>query len=277
MLDRVLETLGDIAGKTIIDATFGAGGYSRAFLERGADVIAFDRDPSVATFADEISKQYGTRFQFINEPFSRITNHVPRTTHIVFDFGVSSMQIDTPERGFSWRFDAPLDMRMGGGRTAAELIEFLSADDITKILADYGDVKKARVIARAIKDASPKTTFQLRDLIYDPKDIAPVFQAFRIAVNDELGEIARTLAALPALLPLGGICACVTFHSIEDRLVKNIFREWTTPAGDPRMPQNPAQFEMLKAFRPDAAELSANPRARSSHLRAAQKIYNIEE
>jgi 16S rRNA (cytosine1402-N4)-methyltransferase len=285
LLNRVLETLGDIAGKTIIDATFGAGGYSGAFLEHGANIVAFDRDPTVMPFAEKLKEQYGDKFKFMNAPFSQITNHVPasagmtktRITHIVFDLGVSSMQIDTPGRGFSWRFDAPLDMRMGGGITAAELIEISSADEIAKILADYGDVARARVIARAIKDIMPKTTFQLRDLIYNPKDTAPVFQALRIAANDELGEIERAMAAAPSLLPIGGICACATFHSIEDRLVKSIFREWAAPIGDPRMPVAPAPFEMLKTFRPDADELSANPRARSSHLRAVKKIYNMNK
>ena len=327
LLSRVIETLGDISGKTIVDATFGAGGYSRAFLERGANVIAFDRDPTVQKFADELSVQYADKFIFINAPFSQLGNlvgHVsmkhagdfyqkspyPGSAYaIVFDFGISSMQIDTPERGFSWRFDAPLDMRMSAepkvGRdlinhagdfyqksphqTAADLIESKSFENLTQILRDYGDVKKAVPIARAMKEALPQTTFQLRDLIHNPKDIAPVFQALRIAVNDELGEIERALAAVPDLLSPDGICACVTFHSLEDRLVKQTFRKWTTPPGDSRIPsqvghvlikhaggfyQKPPHpdFTLLKTFRPDDAELTANPRARSAHLRVVRKI-----
>lgn len=330
LLDKVLETFGDVRGRVVIDATFGAGGYSRAFLGRGAKVIAFDRDPSVTPFAEELRKQYGDDFIFINAPFSHISyfvSHVscpmPHITDIVFDLGISSMQIDTPDRGFSWRFDAPLDMRMSapsdishpiggsgrkatpsdisppiggewprsgrGGGSAAELIEQLSMGQIAEILRDYGDMKNATGLARKIKSALPRTTFQLKDLISNPKDVAPVFQALRIAVNDELGEIERALNEVPALLPSGGICACVTFHSIEDRLVKNIFREWTARVGDPHIPspvsceeisnaakkEGGGDFISLKTFRPDAVEMEKNPRARSSHLRAVRKISNI--
>ncbi len=272
LLESVLETLGDINGKTIIDGTFGAGGYTRAFLERGANVIAFDRDSSVIQSAENISKEFGNKFQFINAPFSDLNKLQTNADSIVFDFGVSSMQIDTPERGFSWRFDAPLDMRMGDGKTAAELIGNSSVSEIAKILAEYGDVKKAGPIARAIKETLPPTTFQLRDLIHNPKDIAPVFQALRIAVNDELGQIAMALDAVPNLLNSDGICICVTFHSLEDRIVKSKFREWTTPVGDPRFPVAPALFEFLKTYRPSESELELNPRARSAHLRAVKKI-----
>jgi 16S rRNA (cytosine1402-N4)-methyltransferase len=183
------------------------------------------------------------------------------------------MQIDTVMRGFSWRFDAPLDMRMSNdGVTAAEFIENSTVAELAKVLRDFGDVKKSGVIARAMKSALPCTTFGLRDLIYNPKDIAPVFQALRISVNDEIGEIKRTLAGVPDLLAPGGICICITFHSLEDRLVKSIFKSWTTPLGDPKMPQIPVGFSSLKTFRPNDAELESNPRSRSSHLRAVQKI-----
>jgi 16S rRNA (cytosine1402-N4)-methyltransferase len=510
LLNEVLKILGDIDGKTVIDATFGAGGYSRAFLERGANVIAFDRDPSVQKFADTLSDEFGSRFRFINAPFSEISWHINdaqslysplagesqsaseakrdavggidrrrnvlypppkfaeqistppqggssansrasackyqfeehkhqyvserirdfahtmrqnmtlaekkfwyavnnkkigvkfckqypindkyiadficlekkliieidgsqhyqnkkdevRTEYlqkfgfnvirfwnssilqnlsrcldiihgvltnnsfeerleefnknlpnmkvdekrnvilhpakkpedseihsIVFDFGVSSMQLDTPERGFSFRFDAPLDMRMGclphlreerqpkadeGELTAIQLITQSSIPELTKILRDYGDIKKAGAIARAIKEKLPQTTFELKKLIFNPNDIAPVFQALRIAVNDELGEIKRALSDVPDILPPGGICAAVSFHSLEDRLVKNIFREWTTDRGDPRLPVMP---EMSATFAdiarggisPGAEELEKNPRARSARLRAVKK------
>ncbi|MFA7188246.1 MAG: 16S rRNA (cytosine(1402)-N(4))-methyltransferase RsmH [Alphaproteobacteria bacterium] len=272
LLESVLKTLGDINGKTIIDGTFGAGGYTRALLERGANVIAFDRDSSVIPVAESVSAEFGDKFQFINSPFSEINKLSKSVDVIIFDFGVSSMQIDTPNRGFSWRFDAPLDMRMGDGESATDLIADLSVSEIAKILSDYGDVKKAGPIARAIKEALPQTTFQLRDLIYNPKDVAPVFQALRIAVNDELGQISAALNAVPDLLNVNGICACVTFHSLEDRIVKSKFREWTTPIGDPRFPAAPAPFEMLKTYRPSESELELNPRARSAHLRAVKKI-----
>jgi 16S rRNA (cytosine1402-N4)-methyltransferase len=287
LLDSVLATLGDIGGRTIVDATFGAGGYSLSFLRRGAKVIAFDRDPSVAPAALDLAREFGERFRFINAPFSEIANLKPNAADaIVFDLGVSSMQIDAPERGFSWRFDAPLDMRMGAPSahsaapaTAADLIKESSVAELSRILREYGDVKKAGAIARAMKGALPRTTFELRGLIHNPKNMAPVFQALRIAVNDELGEIGSALDSAPELLSKGGICACVTFHSLEDRLVKSKFRDWTTAKGDPRLTglgacgsEHQAKFELLKTFRPSAAELSSNPRARSAHLRAVRKI-----
>lgn len=284
LLDRVLETLGNIDGRTILDCTFGAGGYSRAFLERGAKVIAFDRDSSVLDAAQKLKYEFGDKFEFINEPFSEIGNQQSAiVNHIVFDFGVSSMQIDNADRGFSFRFDGPLDMRMNQkaevrSQKAEVFIKESTVENLTKILREYGDVKKAAAIARAIKERLPRTTFELRDLIYDPKDVAPVFQALRIAVNDELGEIERALDTVPTLLLAGGICACVSFHSLEDRIVKNKFREWTTPIGDPRLAGlgtwdwGLPLFKLLKTYRPSDAELESNPRARSAHLRAVRKV-----
>ena len=185
------------------------------------------------------------------------------------------MQIDIAERGFSFRADAPLDMRMSDvGKTAAELIDELSGADLTRILREYGDVKKAGIIANAIKRALPKTTFALRDLIHNPRDVAPVFQALRIAVNDEMGEIERALGVVPEMLRPHGKCVCVTFHSLEDRIVKNTFRAWTTPAGDPRMPVVDApKFIALRPQTPTDDEVARNPRARSAHLRAVAKSY----
>ncbi len=162
---------------------------------------------------------------------------------------------------------------VGRQSSAAELIKKISESELVKILREYGDVKKAVPIARAIKEKLPETTFALRDLIYDPRDVANVFQALRIAVNDELGEIERALAAVPEMLNRGGMCVCVTFHSLEDRIVKNHFREWTTPIGDPRMPTvDIPKFELLKTVRPDSNELESNPRARSAHLRAVSRV-----
>jgi 16S rRNA (cytosine1402-N4)-methyltransferase len=274
LLDRVLDALGDAGGKSIVDATFGAGGYSGAFLDRGATVIAFDRDPSVAPFADRLKKKYGGKFRFVNDNFSNIAGLRETCDAVVFDFGVSSMQIDGPSRGFSWRFDAPLDMRMNqsSGDSAAALINRSTAGDLARILREYGDAPRAAAIAMAIKEKMPGTTFELRDLIYRPRDIAPVFQALRIAVNDELGEIERALAAVPDLLNPGGICACVTFHSLEARLVKSVFRKWTGAKGDPRLPESekPA-FRQIRAVKPGADEIRDNPRARSAQLRVAIK------
>lgn len=274
LLDSVMRALGDIAGKTIVDATFGAGGYSRAFLNAGARVIAFDRDPTVATDAKKMCAEFDGWFEFIPRPFSHISDLDGTYDAIVFDLGISSMQIDVPARGFSFRGNGPLDMRMSGaGVSATELIANASVDELAQILRDYGDVKKASILARAIKNARPKTTFELRNLIHNPHDIAPVFQALRIAVNDEMGELTRALNTVPNLLNCGGKCICVTFHSIEDRIVKNTFREWTTPAGDPRMPIIvSAPFEPIKTVTPPATEIEQNPRARSAHMRGVTKL-----
>ncbi|MBQ5699729.1 MAG: 16S rRNA (cytosine(1402)-N(4))-methyltransferase RsmH [Alphaproteobacteria bacterium] len=273
LLDAVLDALGDINGKTVVDCTFGAGGYSRAFLTRGANVIAFDRDPNVVADAQVLVAEYGARFRFVPCPFSNIADLEQLVDAVVFDLGISSMQIDNPERGFSFRADAPLDMRMEqNGITAAQLIEQMSVSELAHVLQKYGDVKKANVLARAVKATCPETTFQLRDLIHNPRDIAPVFQALRIAVNDEMGEVERALAAVPDLLVPGGKCICVTFHSLEDRIVKNTFRSWTVAPGDPRMPVvKGAPFDLIKTVLPDEAELQNNSRARSAHMRGVIK------
>ncbi len=275
LLKAVINALGDMRGKHIVDCTFGAGGYTRAFLSAGADVVAFDRDPNVVADADKIKSEYGNRFRFIPESFSHINDLDEIFDAIVFDLGISSMQIDTATRGFSFRYDAPLDMRMSeNGVTAADLIKSKSVDELAQILRDYGDVRRANVMARAICNARPETTFELRDLIFNPNDIAPVFQALRIAVNDEMGELNRALAAVPAKLVMGGKCICVTFHSIEDRIVKNKFRDWTTAPGDPRLPQMaPATFGLLKTVTPNVDEIKTNPRARSAHMRGVVKSY----
>lgn len=275
LLGAVMDVLGDVRGLRILDATFGAGGYSRAFLNAGASVVAFDRDPNVRPDADAMRAEFGDRFTFVPKPFSAMSELDEKFDAIVFDLGISSMQIDIAERGFSFRADAPLDMRMSDvGKTAAELIDELSGADLTRILREYGDVKKAGIIANAIKRALPKTTFALRDLIHNPRDVAPVFQALRIAVNDEMGEIERALGVVPEMLRPHGKCLCVTFHSLEDRIVKNTFRAWTTPAGDPRMPVVDApKFIALRPQTPTDDELARNPRARSAHLRAVAKSY----
>lgn len=275
LLDAVLETLGDIRGKDILDATFGAGGYSTAFLEAGATVVAFDRDPNVVNDADYLIKKYKDRFSFVQKPFSYISGLEQQFDAIVFDLGISSMQIDNAERGFSFRMDASLDMRMSGsGISAAQLIKDSSVQDIANILKEYGDIKKAIPIAKSMKEKLPETTFQLKELIFNPKDVAPVFQALRIAVNDEMGELKKALNMVPSLLRPEGICICVTFHSLEDRIVKNTFKNWATPAGDPRLPTiKEAEFKMLNTYTPDEKELKDNTRARSAHLRAVKKSY----
>lgn len=273
LLDAVMAAMGDIRGRSVVDCTFGAGGYSRAFLDAGANVVAFDRDPNVIADAENLCQKYGNRFRFIPETFSHLGDLDESFDAIVFDLGISSMQIDIPERGFSFRADAPLDMRMSGtGLTAAEMLQKISANELTRILREYGDIKKANVLARAILGKMPKTTFELRDLIFNPRDVAPVFQALRIAVNDEMGELERALANVPPRLKSCGKCICVTFHSIEDRIVKNTFRDWTTTPGDPHLPNNrSAPFIQMRATVPSADETNANPRARSAHMRGVIK------
>lgn len=275
LLDAVLDGLGDIRGKTIVDCTFGAGGYSRAFLVRGANVIAFDRDPNVVADANALKGEFPEQFEFVAAPFSKIADLDRTVDALVFDLGISSMQIDVAARGFSFRMDAPLDMRMAqSGMTAQDLIKEKSVAELAEILRVYGDVKKANILARAMKEVQPQTTFELRDLIHNPKDVAPVFQALRIVVNDEMGEVERALAAVPGMLTVGGKCICVTFHSLEDRIVKNTFRAWTTPRGDPRMPVvEDAPFKMIKPVVPSEIELENNPRARSAHMRGVVKTY----
>ena len=276
LLNDVLETLGDISGRTIVDCTFGAGGYSQAFLERGANVIAFDRDTNVIADAEKLKQEYGNKFRFINAPFSEIKQlKSDEFDDVVFDLGISSMQIDNAERGFSFRFDAPLDMRMDTRTdiTAADLINNKTVEELADILYEYGDIKKSYKMAALLKEKQPKTTFELRDLIKVPGDIAPIFQALRIAVNDEMGQIKDALNSVDELLQTGGRCVCVTFHSIEDRIVKNTFRKWTENVGDPRLPTIIApKYKLLKTKTPTDAELDMNSRARSAHLRAVQKV-----
>ena len=276
LLNDVLLVLGDVRGRTIVDGTFGAGGYTRAFLESGAKVIAFDRDTDVVDDANEIKQQYGDRFIFINAPFSELGKLNPNDfDDVVFDLGVSSMQIDNAKRGFSFRFDAPLDMRMDNRLevNAADLINNLSVDELANIIYEYGDIKKSKLLANIFKKELPKTTFQLRDLIKKPHDIAPVFQALRIAVNDEMGQIKSALNSVHNLLRSGGRCVCITFHSVEDRIVKNTFRQWTNVSGDPRLPNTEKpEYKMLKVYTPSDDELEKNPRARSAHLRGVVKL-----
>lgn len=275
LLNDVMNALGDVRDKHIVDATFGAGGYTRAFLQAGAFVTAFDRDPDVITDVAQVKTEFGNRFEFVADTFSGIGNLKDKYDAIVFDLGISSMQIDIPARGFSFREDGPLDMRMSQtGVSAMDLIQRKSAQELAKILRDYGDVKKSGILANAIKQNLPQTTMELKKLIHNPKDIAPVFQALRIAVNDEMGQIETALSYVPDLLNVGGKCICVTFHSLEDRIVKNVFRDWTTVPGNPLLPvSQQAKFSLIKTVVPNAMEVQNNPRARSAHMRGVIKSY----
>ena len=290
MLDEVVGALEPAPGKTVIDGTFGAGGYSRAFLAAGATVMAFDRDPSARRFAAELPAD---RFQLIEARFSEMAERAGAASvdGVAFDLGVSSMQLDEAERGFSFLRDGPLDMRMGReGPTAAEVVNTAPPDELARIFFVYGEERQSRRIAAAIARRRAEQPFtrtldlaQVMETALGGRRGAKVhpatraFQGLRIAVNEELSELEAGLAAAErALKPDGRLCV-VTFHSLEDRIVKTFLavRAGRTPAGSRHAPPKPAQaqpsFRLLwgGARTPSGAELSSNPRARSAKLRAA--------
>ncbi|MDR2685706.1 MAG: 16S rRNA (cytosine(1402)-N(4))-methyltransferase RsmH [Rickettsiales bacterium] len=274
LLNEVLNILGEIKGKTIIDATFGAGGYSRAFLERGAKVIAFDRDPNVAPLGSQ-------SFELIRKPFSEIDSAAVQPDAVVFDLGVSSMQLDNAERGFSYKQDGALDMRMScSGRTAADAVNCLPRDDLIKVMKNFGEEPKAKFIADEIVKSRPiNTTGELRAIIerasFDPKSVMRVFQAFRILINDEMVEIEDGIKKAADMLSPGGILVIVSFHSLEDRVVKGFMRQLTETKGDPKMPVvDTPKFAAItrSAIQPTEEEIVENPRARSARLRAIRKL-----
>ncbi|MDC7675846.1 16S rRNA (cytosine(1402)-N(4))-methyltransferase RsmH [Asticcacaulis machinosus] len=298
LLDEVLAALGDIEGKLVVDGTFGAGGYTRAFLERGAKVIGFDRDARVKSYVDAVAADFPGKFQWINRPFSEMAEGladagVAAVDAVVLDIGVSSMQLDEAERGFSFMRDGPLDMRMSvDGRSAADIVNEDSAEEIAHVIWLYGEERKSRGIAAAIvrRRAEQKfeRTLDLAEVVeraLGGRRGAPVhpatrtFQGLRIAVNDELGELERALEVSEAVLKTGGVLAVVTFHSLEDRIVKNFFAErcGKLPSGSRYAPEvkaaNDPTYELVthKAQGPSEAELARNPRARSAKLRAGRR------
>ena len=298
LLDEVVAAIDPKAGETVVDGTFGAGGYTRAFLERGADVIALDRDPNVLPHADALLKTFPGRVRQVRERFSRMDHalaelEIEGVEGVALDIGVSSMQLDEAERGFSFMRDGPLDMRMGReGPTAADLVNTTPENDLSRLFWKYGEEKAARRIAHVLvkrrAEAPFARTLDLAETIEKAvggRRGAPVhpatrvFQALRIAVNDELGELEAGLVAAERVLRPGGRLAVVTFHSLEDRIVKGFFAERgrEKPAGSRHLPpvqQGPAPtFELLfKGHRdPTEAEQAANPRARSAKLRAARR------
>jgi len=290
MLDEVVDALQPRAGQTVVDGTFGAGGYTRGILATGASVIAFDRDPTARRFAADLPAD---RFRLVERRFSELADETGEGSvdAVVFDIGVSSMQLDEAERGFSFMRDGPLDMRMAAsGPTAADLVNEAEPGDLARILFVYGEERESRRIARAIakrRDEQPFTrTLELAEFIEKTlggrrgAKVHPAtrsFQAIRIAVNEELSELEAGLAAAERALKTGGRLCVVTFHSLEDRIVKTFFsvRAGKTPAGSRHAPPVAAgaapSFQLLfnGAETPSAAELAANPRARSAKLRAA--------
>ncbi len=290
LLDETLGALALAAGDIYVDATLGAGGYARAARARGARVYGLDRDPdAIAMNADFAADPEVT---LIERPFAEMVDGlaghgVTAADAIAFDIGVSSMQLDRPERGFSFQSDGPLDMRMGrDGMTAADFLNSASEAEIADVIFRLGDEPGARRLARAIVADRPLyTTAELARLVrsvlgYQPgKHSDPAtrtFQALRIHVNDELGQLDAGLVAAERLLRPGGRLAVVSFHSAEDRRVKTFLRDRSgaAPAGSRHLPMAAAgrapSFERpAKAVRPSAAEIARNPRARSATLRSA--------
>lgn len=295
LLEDVMTVLQPRDDAIYVDGTFGGGGYSEALLSRAqCRVFAIDRDPDAIQRGIALRERFEGRLTLIHGRFSQMdallgTHGMTGADGIALDIGISSFQIDDAERGFSFSSDAPLDMRMdrSAGETAADLCNRLTESELAKILKDYGEEERARAIARAIVAARPiATARQLAQVIerVSPRrgqKIHPAtrsFQALRIAVNDELGELERGLAAAERLLNPSGRLAVVTFHSLEDRIVKRFFAErlGRKPAASRHLPErtaSPALFRSIgkSPVTPTAEEIRRNPRARSAKLRAAER------
>lgn len=292
LLDPVVDAIRPLKGKTIIDGTFGAGGYSRAFLKAGAArVVGIDRDPSALAAAGWAAGFPG--LALVEGDFASLDAIALdlglAVDGVVLDIGVSSMQLDQGLRGFSFLRDGPLDMRMSSkGVSAADLVNSLSEGDLADVIHAYGEERAARRIAKAVVKARTPTpvtgTLQLADIVAGclPKPrpgqahaATRTFQALRIAVNDELGQLAKALVAAERLLSAGGKLAVVTFHSLEDRIVKRFFQigSMTSAGGSRHGPERqvaPARWERpARPVAPSAAERDANARARSARLRSA--------
>ena len=305
MLREVVDAIAPRAGETVIDATFGWGGYTRGFLEAAPCVVyGIDRDPSAAARAAVIASEFPGRFTFIDGKFGDMIELMDRAgvtavQGVAFDIGVSSMQLDDAERGFSFQKDGPLDMRMAGRESdapdAAELVNNEDEAEIARIIWLYGEERNSRRIARAIvaaRKAKPITrTLELAEIVARvsggllPHKMHPAtrtFQALRIHVNDELGQLEMGLRAAERLLAPEGRLAVVSFHSLEDRIVKNFLRErgGMAPSTSRHLPEQPGRlapsFTLTArgAVKPTDAETDANPRARSARLRAAIRTAN---
>jgi 16S rRNA (cytosine1402-N4)-methyltransferase len=293
---EAVQWLAPRAGRVYVDATFGAGGYSRAILDvAGTRVIGIDRDRTAIAGGFDLVERSEGRLELVQDRFSNLAGvcaaqGVDAVDGVVMDVGVSSMQLDQAERGFSFRFDGPLDMRMGqAGPTAADVVAKASETDLANIIYIFGEERNSRRIARAIiaarKEAPIATTRALADLVArvvraKPNEIHPAtrtFQALRIFINEELDELAEALAAAERVLRPGGRLVVVSFQSLEDRIVKNFLADrGKVSAGSRHLPevaQAAPSFEILtkRPVTPDEAEISANPRARSAKLRAAAR------
>ncbi|MFY0310272.1 16S rRNA (cytosine(1402)-N(4))-methyltransferase RsmH [Leisingera sp. D0M16] len=292
LLRPLLQAVAPVTGRWL-DGTFGAGGYTRGLLEAGAEqVIGVDRDPLAFELAKPWAGEYGDRLILQQGVFSRMDEYAQDLDGVVLDLGVSSMQLDLAERGFSFMKDGPLDMRMSqSGPSAADLIAELTEAQIADILFHYGEERASRRIAKAIvreREIEPiTTTLRLASIIESclprakPGQSHPAtrsFQALRIAVNAEYDELFEGLLAAERALKPGGLLAVVTFHSVEDRMVKRFFQHRAGKTGRanryaPEQEEAPAQFELVtrKAVGPDEQELAENPRARSARLRVGRR------
>ena len=291
-----LELLNVRDGGIYIDGTFGAGGYSRAILAAAnAQVIGIDRDQSAVANGSGLVQSANGRLTLVEERFSALDRVAEKFGHaavdgVVLDLGVSSMQLDEADRGFSFRFDGPLDMRMGSeGVSAADVVAQASERDLADIIFQLGEERHSRAVARAIVAARKQTpivtTRALAEIVgrvvrSKPNQIDPAtrtFQALRIFVNEELAELAAALAAAERILKTSGRLVVVTFHSLEDRIVKSFLAERSRTVGVSRhLPEVEAPaptFHLLtkRPIVPDAAETAANPRARSAKLRAGER------
>jgi 16S rRNA (cytosine1402-N4)-methyltransferase len=291
LVSEVIGALAISPGDTVVDGTFGAGGYSRAMLAAGAGrVIGFDRDPEAIETGRSLVPD--PLLTLVEERFSQMdralaARGITQVDAIALDIGVSSMQLDRAERGFSFQADGPLDMRMSkSGLTAAEFLNTADEAEIARVLRDYGEEPRARAIARAIVAARPvERTAELAAIVRraagfrhgqksDPA--TRTFQAIRIHLNAELEELEEGLEAAERALRPGGRLAVVTFHSLEDRIVKRFFRERSggSPAGSRHRPElvdpdAPTFEKVARPVAPTERELAANPRARSARLRSA--------
>jgi 16S rRNA (cytosine1402-N4)-methyltransferase len=299
LVDEVVAALAVAPGEplegTYVDGTFGAGGYTKALLQKGAaHIFAFDRDPQAIRNGEEVAAASGGRLTLVPERFSRMRQAladrgVSEVDGVTLDIGVSSMQLDQAERGFSFQADGPLDMRMSSeGRSASDIVNTASESELADILFHYGEEKQSRRVARAIVAARPiERTGVLAEVVrralgHHPgmkRDPATrTFQALRIAVNEELAELEDGLEAAEQVLATGGRLAVVTFHSLEDRIVKRFLKErgGLTGAGSRHLPETkggpaPTFEQVAKPARPSEQEINSNPRARSATLRAARR------
>lgn len=300
LIEEVIKFLKPESGGIYVDCTFGAGGYSREILRAGADrLIAFDRDQNVVPIADKFLLEYGPKFEFHNLPNSNIGGALNalagQIDGIVYDIGVSSMQIDAPERGFSFQAEGPLDMRMDQreGISAYDVVNSYPEVELARVIYEYGDERKSRAIAREIVAARTvepiETTTELVRVIQKAMgsyrdEINPAtrtFQALRIEVNKELEQLKSSLQAAKNLLKIGGRMVVVSFHSGEDKIVKSLFNDWCGKKANlnkylPASALNHAtpEFKFLQKGIVIASEIEvkSNPRARSARLRAIEKL-----